>query len=45
MKLLVNVITELLPVEEAWIPGGLPKTGNKQINVDLIFKEKMTVVQ
>lgn len=37
MKLLVNVVTESLLGEEAWRPGGLPKTGNKQINVDLIF--------
>lgn len=37
MKLLLNVITASLPVEEAWRPGRLPKTENKQINVDLIF--------
>lgn len=37
VKLLVNGITELLPVEEVWRTGGLPKTGKEQITVVLIF--------
>lgn len=37
MKPLVNVTTESLLVEDAHGPAGLPKTGDKQINVDLIF--------
>ena len=35
LKLLLDVITKPPPVEEAWRPGGLPKTGKEQTDIGL----------